>query len=147
MYHRYENHLAVAGKRPDSMTLVPWKRGRSLLWDFTCADIVAISNVTHSSLKTGGAATRREADKNWKYSNSLAQFIFVALAIESSGTWDTAGLNFIQEVGRRIQIVSGDARATTFLIQHLSIVIQRGKVSSILGTLPPGKVLDEIFLY
>lgn len=134
------------GKRPDGMTLVPWKRGRPLLWDFTCADTFAISNVTHSSLKAGGAAIRREADKNRKYSNLLAQYIFVAIAIESSGTWGTAGLNFIKEVGRRIQIVSGDARSTTFLIQRLSIAIQRGNVSSILGTLPPGKALDEIFL-
>jgi hypothetical protein len=26
------------GKRPDEMTIVPWKQGRSLVWDVTCPD-------------------------------------------------------------------------------------------------------------
>ena len=28
------------GKRPDGLTLSPWKNGKSLIWDFTCADTV-----------------------------------------------------------------------------------------------------------
>ena len=31
------------GKRPDGMTLVPWVRGKSLVWDFTCTDTLAPS--------------------------------------------------------------------------------------------------------
>src|SRR5689334_24625407 len=33
------------GKRPDGMTLVPWKRGRALVWDFTCRDTFAPSYI------------------------------------------------------------------------------------------------------
>ena len=32
------------GKRPDGATLVPWKGGRVLVWDVTCADILAPSH-------------------------------------------------------------------------------------------------------
>ena len=31
-------------KRPDGMTLIPWKGGRSLLWDFTSCDTLAQSH-------------------------------------------------------------------------------------------------------
>lgn len=33
------------GKRPDGLTLVPWKQGRSLIWDATCVSTVAASHV------------------------------------------------------------------------------------------------------
>ena len=30
-------------KRPDGLTLFPWKEGRGMIWDFTCADALAAS--------------------------------------------------------------------------------------------------------
>jgi hypothetical protein len=44
-----------------------------------------------------------------------------------------------------ICIVTGEKRSTSFLIQRVSIAVQRGNVASILGTLPQGKELEEIF--
>ena len=32
------------GKRPDGATLVPWKGGRVLVWDVTCADTLSPSH-------------------------------------------------------------------------------------------------------
>ena len=37
------------GKRPDGVTLVPWKKGRCLAWDATCPDTFALSHVHSSS--------------------------------------------------------------------------------------------------
>lgn len=31
------------GKKPDGLTLIPWERGKPLIWDFTCADTVCQS--------------------------------------------------------------------------------------------------------
>ena len=41
------------GKRPDGVTLVPWVRGRCLLWDATCPDTLASSHVSNSSTEAG----------------------------------------------------------------------------------------------
>ena len=38
------------GKRPDGLTLAPWKNGKALLWDFTCLDTLAPSYLTMSTI-------------------------------------------------------------------------------------------------
>ena len=38
------------GKRPDGMTLVPWKVGRCLTWDVTCPDTLAASRRALTSI-------------------------------------------------------------------------------------------------
>ena len=61
---------------------------------------------------------------------------FVAVAVETLGTWSDEGLRFIEEVGRRTSVVTGDAREATFLFQRIGVAIQRGNAASINGTLP-----------
>jgi len=34
------------GKSSDGMSLIPWRQGLPLLWDFTCSDTLAPSNVS-----------------------------------------------------------------------------------------------------
>jgi len=36
------------GKKPDGMSLIPWRQGLPQLWDFTCSDTLAPSNVSTS---------------------------------------------------------------------------------------------------
>ena len=52
---------------------------------------------------------------------------------------------FIKEIGKRIQENTGEKKATTYLIQSLSMTIQRGNAASILGTVGPTDKLDEIY--
>jgi len=46
------------GKRGDGLTLIPWAKGKSLLWDFTCADTFANSYVK-TRIGLGSKTSRR----------------------------------------------------------------------------------------
>ena len=134
------------GKRPDGMTLIPWKRGKPLIWDFTCRDTFAPTYLPKTSRAAGAAAVVGEGNKRRDYAFLEARSIFVPVAIETSGYWGKEGLHLIREFGTRIMAKTGEKRATSFLIQRISLAVQRGNVASILGTLPPGREIEEIFL-
>ena len=51
------------GKRPDGMTMLPWKNGKCLLWDYTCSDTLAPSNLNASAKEAGKAAKEGEVRK------------------------------------------------------------------------------------
>ena len=44
------------GKRPDGITLVPWKSGRLLVWDVTCPDTFAPSYSSSATREAGAVA-------------------------------------------------------------------------------------------
>jgi hypothetical protein len=52
--------LREDGKRPDEITLIPWKRGRTLVWDVTCVDTLAATHLDGCSRKSGSAAFSAE---------------------------------------------------------------------------------------
>ena len=135
------------GKRPDGTTLIPWKRGRMLLWDATVVDTFATSYIKKTSMNAGSAAKLVENKKVQKYQSLLSEYYFVPVAIETGGSWGKDGLRFVKEIGQRITTSTGDQRATSFLIQRISIAIQRGNAISIVGTLPQGKSLDDIMYF
>ncbi|CAH2240819.1 jg13453 [Pararge aegeria aegeria] len=55
------------GKRPDGMTFIAWRLGRSLVWDATCVDTLAASHIQATSYMVGAAATNAEQAKRRKY--------------------------------------------------------------------------------
>ncbi|OXA62989.1 hypothetical protein Fcan01_03568 [Folsomia candida] len=132
------------GKRPDGLTLIPYKQGRSLIWDFTCTDTFAPSYLSHTLRHAGTAAKLAETKKHKLYSELEKQYIFVPVAVETSGVWGMEGLKFIQDVGRRMKDVTGPM-STTFLIQRISLAVQRGNAASIMGAVPSQRGLEELF--
>ena len=131
------------GKRQDGVTLVPWARGRCLLWDATCPDTLAPSHITRSAAEAGSAAREAESKKATKYALLATVHEFVPVAIETMGTQGACGLAFINEAGRRIAAVTGDTRSTAFLKQRLALAVQRGNAASVLGTLSSASASDE----
>ncbi|XP_037034393.1 uncharacterized protein LOC119073191 [Bradysia coprophila] len=133
------------GKKPDGLTLVPWQNGKPLVWDFTCADTLAPSYVKGNSRTAGFAARTREAYKLRLYRNLTPTYHVVPICIETLGTIGERGLKLIRRIGELLQNVTGEKRSTSFLIQRLSIAIQRGNAAAVLGTIPSDTNLEEIY--
>lgn len=140
------NGLARAdGKRPDGMTYFPWKRGKNLIWDFTCSDTLAPSHLATSSVSAGKIAELAENLKSAKYATLEDNYIVTPICVETLGPWGPSGLEFVKELGSKIANITGEPRSRSFLFQSISMAIQRGNVASVFGTVPSCRNLDNFF--
>jgi len=87
--------------------------------------MLADSYLRASSHSAGGAAEIASVRKESKYSLLPPEYIFQPVTFETLGSLNSSGYDFLCEVGRRLSVVSGDPRETSFLFQRLSISIQR----------------------
>ena len=134
------------GKRPDGLTIFPYKHGKKLIWDFTCVDTFATTYVHNTSKKAGKAAEEAEKRKEAKYKELIDDgYIFIPVAIETMGPLGMSGFKLFQELGKKISNKYGEKNATSYILQSISIAIQRGNTLSILGTPNDQRKLDEIF--
>ena len=132
---REPNGLCVGdGKRPDGVTLAPWRRGKCLAWDFTCPDTLAPSHLKSTRFKAGAAAETAEASKFAKYATLLPTHEVIPIAIETLGTWGQEAWEITADLGSRLASVTKEPRSTVFLRQRISIAIQRGNAMAVLGT-------------
>ena len=81
------------GKQPDGWTLYPWTIGLILIWDYTCRDTLAASNVLGCSKEAGSAAMAAEEIKRKKYSELAKDNHFIQ---ETFGSWGPAGLELLK---------------------------------------------------
>ena len=58
---------------------------------------------------------------------------FVPVAVETLGALGNGADELMRDLGRRISEVTRERRATEFLLQRLSVDIQRGNAASVLG--------------
>jgi hypothetical protein len=128
--------LTENGRRPDGVTVMPWAKGKCLAWDATVPDTLAASHLQATCSKSGAAASSAAAFKCAKYASIEPNYLFVPIAIETLGPWNTEGLNFVKELGRRMTQITQEPRETLFLLQQVSIAVQRGNAASFLGSLP-----------
>ena len=87
-----------------------------------------------TSTTVGSAAELAASRKVIKYADLSATHNFVYIAIESLGPVNTAGLEFIKELGQRITVATGDPMETVHLFQRLSICTQRHNAIAFRGT-------------
>ena len=113
------------GKRPDGLTLIPWRNGRCAVWDVTVTDTLAASYVALTSSCPGRAAESAAARKLEKYRDLAGGYEVVPVAFETLGPVDQGGASFIDGIGNMIARVSGDPRESSFLWQRISVALQR----------------------
>ena len=90
-------------------------------------------------------ASFAEVNKRQKYADIRRTHISIPIAIETMGAIGEEGLAFLKELGARIMSVTKERRSFEFLMQRVSVAIQRGNAACILGTLPSTSELDDIF--
>ena len=122
------------GKRPDGVTVVPWRSGKLLIWDVTCPDTFSPSYTSIATSEAGAVAASAEGRKQSKYTCLEPIYSFTPVANESAGACGPLTLEFLKDLGRRLSRVTGEASSYTYLLQRLSVAVQRGNSASILGT-------------
>lgn len=122
------------GKRPDGLTCYPWIRGRSLIWDVTVVNTTASSYLSLTSVQCGSAADRAERSKHNDYLDLKQQYEFTPLAFETFGAVGPETSLFLKKLGKLMKKKTGEARSLDYLLQRISIAIQRGNACSIRDT-------------
>ena len=82
------------------------------------------------------AAEKSAADKKIKYATSMSTHLFVSIAVETSGTWCSESVEFIEDLGRRITLITSEPLETTYLYQRISVTLQRGNAVAFRNTFP-----------
>jgi hypothetical protein len=87
--------------------------------------------------------------KHSKYSSIIcisSNYVFKGLAFETLGPWCKEAIDFINVIGNRLIAESSDSKSKRFLLERISLAIQRGNAASIRGTFPDSALLSEIFV-
>ena len=122
------------GKRPDGLTIFPWKFGKAVVWDVTVVDTLAQSYVASTSQLAEAAADAAEARKQRKYEALDNRFIVQSVGFETMGSWGAGAKSFLMDIGNRVKRATGNSRAMEYLRQRMSIGIPRGKAAAVIGT-------------
>ncbi len=123
------------GKCPDGITMVPWKCGKLLVRDATCPDTFAKSYTLSATSEAGLVAAGAEERKEAKYTSLGSLHCFTPLAIETTGVLGPKSMTFVKELGGRVARVTGDQKSSYYLLQRLSVAVQRGNAASVMGTI------------
>ena len=121
------------GKRPDGLTLFPFKSGKALVWDATCTDTFAPGNIVSSAVDPGAAARSAEENKVKKYATLSDRYLFVPVAVETSGVLGPLSLSFLRDIGLGAARQRHEPRESEWLFQRISLAIVRGNAHSILS--------------
>ena len=112
-------------KHPDGVTVVPWRRGKHLVWDTTSLDTFAPSYLQSATSAAGAVAALVENRKKGKYGGLDSTYTFIPIAIESSGACGPLTMGFLRDLGNHLKLTTGE-NSFKYLLHKLSVAVQRG---------------------
>ena len=110
----------------------PGGKGKS--WS-TCPDTLALSHLSTAAMSSGAVAMQAEQAKRSKYAHLDASHHFVPVAVETSGVLGPEAHHFLKDFGRRLREAAGEQRSFQFLLQRVSVAVQRGNATAVLGSM------------
>ena len=134
------------GKQSEGITMIPWKNRKLLVWDVACSDTLTPSYHCHAASSTGAVANLAEERKSSKYSSLAPSHSFTPVAIESKGPIGRKSLGFLMELSQRVQQRTDEVRARAYLLQHLSVAVQRGNAICVAGSVGYFSDLDPFYV-
>ena len=87
-------------------------------------DSPAPSYLSATSSLPGSAAEAAAARKSSKYAAITLTHIFFPVAVETLGPVNAEGLRFLDQMGDRLSVVTGDPRESAFSYQRLYVLVQ-----------------------
>ena len=102
---------------------------------YTCPDTLAPSHLCSTAAESGSAAKEAEERKVSKYRSIAAYYTFSPVAVETLGPMGPEAKSFLLDLGRRLRQHTGEPRSTSYLIQRISMAIQKGNAVAMMGSL------------
>ena len=130
------------GRRKHGVTSFPFKGGKALAWDATCSDSFSTRNQYSTILNPGSASCVAVDLQRRKYSQIVADFEFVPVAVETSWIAGSVGYSLLTDIGRRISRATNDPRQMSYIFQQMSVAIIRGNALAI--TASPRRYAQEM---
>jgi len=96
------------------------------VWDTTCPNTLARSYRHQATIRVEAVADLAQGRKTDKYSSLGAGYSFTPIAIETLGAMGKRSLAFVRELGHRVMQCTGEVKPRTYLLQRLSVALQRG---------------------
>ena len=88
-----------------------------MVWDATCPDAFTPSHLSSAAMSSGAVAKQAEQAKRSKYAHLDVSHHFVPVAVETSG------------------VLGPEAHHFQFLLQRVSVAVQRGNATAVLGSM------------
>ena len=124
----------MANARTGSQSSHAWRRGKHLVWDATSPDTFTPSYLQSATSAAGAVAALAENRKNAKYGCLDSTYTFTPIAIESSEACGPLTMGFLSDLGNRLKLATGEENSFKYLLQRLSVAVQRSNAASALGT-------------
>ena len=112
-----------------------FKGDKELALDATCTYSLSASILYTTILNPGSASSAAEALKSLKYSQLVADIVFVPVAVETSCITGFAGCCLLTDVVRCISWATNNPSQTSYIFQQISVTIIRGNALAITSLL------------
>ena len=95
---------------------------------------LAPSYRAHATQESGKVAASAEERKCEKYQGLPPGHIFTPIAIETLGAIGPKSMVLLRELGHHIRSVTDEPKSAVYLLQRISVAVQRGKSISVQGS-------------